>query len=161
MIQKNASSKNVQKTGVLDRCKKKVSVTIFWSNKMFLEQNRKVGEFYFFKKRHAQRQKRTFLKQPKNVQFFGVFWRFRSFFGGRPSLAIPGHPWPSPAFFRYLLFFLFLSQIFLTEYALNYCFIFMENPGIFEIIFVVLNRIFFEVKPNIFCYFICFIPNIF
>ena len=97
MIQKNANSKNVQKTGVFDRCKKNVSVTKFWSNKMFLEQNRKVGEFYFFKKRHAQRQKRTFLKHPKNVQFFGVFGRFRSFLAvshPRPSLAIPGHPWP-------------------------------------------------------------------
>ena len=122
MIQKNANSKNVQKTGVFDRCKKNVSVTKFWSNKMFLEQNRKVGEFYFFKKRHAQRQKRTFLKHPKNVQFFGVFGRFRSFLAVShpwPSLAIPGH------LSIFLVFFLFLSQIFLTDYALKYYFIIM------------------------------------
>jgi hypothetical protein len=132
MIQKNANSKNVQKTGVFDRCKKNVSVTKIWSNKMFLEQNRKVGEFYFFKKRHAQRQKRTFLKHPKNVQFFGVFGRFRSFLAvshPRPSLAIPGHPWPSLAIpghlSIFLVFFLFLSQIFLTDYALKYYFIIM------------------------------------
>jgi hypothetical protein len=99
--------------GFFDRCKNKFSVTFFWTIKKFLEHKRKVDVFIFFKNLQTQRQKRTFLKQPKNVQFFGVFWSFGRFW------AFLGQGLDRTLLYYTLLFIMIfiLNEIFFTIYG--------------------------------------------